>query len=180
MNIENKIESILFFKNEPLSLKELSKLLSVEIEAVKSAVANLQDFYKDRGIVVVSSGEEVSLGTHPDASEIIEALQKDELSRELGRAGLETLAVVLYKAPVSRREIDFIRGVNSSYTLRTLMIRGLVERAEEDKKGYSYKPTLKLLEHLGITNIKDLPEYKSVVSKLEEFENTSQDDGNQN
>jgi segregation and condensation protein B len=169
-NLEQKIEAILLFKNEPMELKEFSKLLGVSIEDVTAAIDNLRDRYKDRGIVLVSTGEEVSLGTHPSLSPLIEEIQKEELSRDIGRAGLETLAIVLYKGPVSRREIDYIRGVNSGFILRNLLIRGLVERTEmSGERSYSYKPTLKLLEHLGVQSREELPEFSTAYKKLEEF-----------
>ena len=173
-NLESKIESVLFFKNEPVSLAELSKLLNVPRENLQYAISNLQKEYVNRGIVLVTDGEYVNFGTHPDTSSLIENLQKEEFSRELGRAGLETLAIVLYKGPVSRREIDHIRGVNSSFILRTLLIRGLIERADPSTslgagRSYSYKATLKLLEHLGITRREDLPEYQNAFKKIEEF-----------
>ena len=176
MNLESKIKSMLFFKNEPVSITELGKLLGEKIDVVRIALTNLQDFYKNRGIVIVSDGEYVNFGTHPNVSSLIENLQKEEFSRELGRAGLETLAIVLYKGPVSRREIDHIRGVNSSFILRTLLIRGLVERSDPVAAGqevrdrsYNYKPTLKLLEYLGITHREDLPQYQDAFKKIEEF-----------
>ena len=172
-NLENKIEAVLFFKNEPVSVAELGKWLGAKPDIVRKALSNLEDSYRNRGIVVVSNGEFVSLGTHPDASQLIEKLQKEELSRELGRAGLETLAIVLYKGPISRREIDYIRGVNSSFILRALLIRGLVERTEGTERSYSYKATLKLLEYLGITRREDLPEYENALKKIKEFEKTS-------
>src|SRR3989344_7024091 len=175
-DLESKIEAILFFKNEPVTLAELSKWLKVPRENIQSAISNLQKEYSSRGIVLVTNGEKVSLGTHPDQSQLIEGLQKEELSRELGRAGLETLAIVLYKGPVSRRETDHIRGVNSSFILRALLIRGLVEREEASGRGYSYKPTLKLLQYLGVTSHKDLPEYKTAFKKIEEFVETAQDE----
>lgn len=168
-NLSSKIEAILFFKNEPVTLAELSKLLNVPREDLQLAINNLQKEYSHRGIVLITNGEEVSFGTHPNASGFIEKLQKEELSRELGRAGLETLAIVLYKGPISRREIDHIRGVNSSFILRTLLIRGLVEREEISSRGYSYKATLKLLEYLGITSQENLPEYQTAFKKIEEF-----------
>ena len=169
--LESKIESILFFKNEPVSVKELAKLLDADLAEVKGSLENLQNFYKDRGIVVVTDGEYFNFGTHPDTSEFIEKLQKEELSAELGRAGLETLTVILYKGPISRREIDHIRGVNSSFIIRTLLIRGLIERAEgvSGDRSYSYKATLKLLQHLGITRHEDLPEYGTALKKIEQF-----------
>ena len=178
LNLENKIEAILFFKNEPVALTELSRLLNVPRENLQFTISNLQKEYNNRGIVLVTDGDKVSFGTHPDADPLIENLQKEELSRELGRAGLETLAIVLYKGPISRREIDYIRGVNSSFILRTLLIRGLIERAESTEKSYSYKATLKLLEYLGITRLQDLPEYEDALKKVEEFEKTSPTDPN--
>ena len=173
MNLESKIESVLFFKNEPVSVDELAKWLGEKPDAIKLAITNLSSSYKERGIVLVSNGDSISLGTHPSLSGLIENLQKEELSRELGRAGLETISIVLYKGPVSRREIDHIRGVNSGFILRTLLIRGLIERSESTERSYSYKPTLKLLEHLGVTSREDLPEYQNAFKKIEEFVKTT-------
>ena len=178
MNLESKIEAILFFKNEPVSVAELGKRLGEKPDVVKGALAALENSCRSRGVVIVSNDEFVSLGTHPEASQLIENLQKEELSRELSYASLETLAIVLYKGPISRREIDYVRGVNSSFTLRTLLIRGLIERAGPSTslgagKSYSYKASLKLLEHLGITRLQDLPEYENAFKKIEKFEKTS-------
>jgi segregation and condensation protein B len=172
MKLEQRIEAILFFKNEPVSIKELIKILGVSKDEVEKSISNLQNFYKDRGIVIVSDGEQISFGTHPDTSALIENLQKEELTGELGRAGLETLAIVLYKGPIARREIDYLRGVNSGFILRALLIRGLIERAESTSRSYSYKATLKLLEYLGITCLEDLPEYQTVFKKIKEFVET--------
>ena len=177
-NLESKIEAVLFFKNEPISIDELSKWLGEKSDEVKMAITNLSNSYKERGVVLVADGENVSLGTHPSLSGLIEDLQKEELSRELGRAGLETLAIVLYKGPISRREIDYIRGVNSSFILRALLIRGLVERSDPSislgaGRSYSYKVTIKLLEYLGITRLQDLPEYENALKKVEEFIKTA-------
>lgn len=171
MNLENKIEAILLFKNEPVTINALSKILNESVENIKVAVDDLQNKYTERGIVVVTNGNEVALGTHPEASGLIEKIQKDELSRELGRAGLETLAIVLYKGPVSRREIDYVRGVNSSFILRNLLIRGLVERTESEmgERSFSYKPTLELLRHLGVGKKEDLPDFKTAFGKIEAF-----------
>ncbi|MDO8471378.1 MAG: SMC-Scp complex subunit ScpB [bacterium] len=173
LNLENKIEAMLFFKNEPVSVVELGKWLGEKPDVVRKALAKLGDSYLGRGVVIISDGEFASLGTHPDASKLIESLEKEELSRELGRASLETLAIVLYKGPISRREIDHIRGVNSSFILRALLIRGLIERAESMEKSYSYKATIKLLEYLGITRPQDLPEYENAFNKIAEFMKTT-------
>jgi len=172
MNLDSQIEAILFFKNEPVTLSELSKIFKVPKESVQSTINKLQIEYKDRGIVLVTNGEEVSLGTHPEVSTLIEALQKEEFSRELGRAGLETLAIVLYRGPVARRDIDHIRGVNSGFTLRSLLVRGLVERSEEGRS-HIYKPTIKLLQYLGVKRREELPEFENAFKKIAEFESTN-------
>ncbi len=170
-SLESQIESVLFFKNEPVTLAELAKLLSVSLEDLRLTVSNLQKEYKDRGIIIVTDGESYSFGTHPSNSGLVEKMQKEELSRELGRAGLETLAVILYKGPISRREIDQIRGVNSGFILRTLLIRGLIERTDSPsgERSFTYKPTLTLFKHLGLANKEALPEYGTAWKELEEF-----------
>ncbi|MHB0978008.1 MAG: SMC-Scp complex subunit ScpB [Minisyncoccota bacterium] len=177
MNLEKQIEAILLFKNEPVTFTELSKMLGESKESVEETVKNLQNFYKDRGMVIINNGDEVALGTHPEASGLIEKLQKDELSRDLGRAGLETLSIILYKGPISRREIDYIRGVNSSFILRNLLIRGLIERSESavGERSFSYKPTLELLRFLGVGGREELPEFETAFKKIEEFAENSTD-----
>ena len=173
-NLSQQIESILFYKNEPISIKELSTLLKTKPDEIKQALTELQALYGDRGIVLVTDGELYSFGTHPEQSALIEEMQKEELSRELGRAGLETLSVVLYRGPISRREIDQIRGVNSGFILRALLIRGLIERVESvaGERSFTYKPTLKLLQYLGVTRREELPEFETAFQKLEEFAQT--------
>lgn len=174
MNFSQKIEAIFFYKNEPVSFKELAKLLNQSVPNIKASVEEIQNTYKDRGIVLIVTEDEVSFGTHPEQSSLIEEMQKEELSRDLGRAGLETLSIILYKAPISRREIDYIRGVNSGFIIRNLLIRGLVERTESEtgERSFSYKPTINLYQYLGITRKEDLPEFDTAFKKIEEFSKT--------
>src|ERR1035437_1311113 len=181
MNLENNIEAILLFKNEPVTITELSKNLGVSKEEIKFALNNLQNFYKDRGIILIILDEKISLGTNPQTSTLIEKLQKEEFSKDLGRAGLETLAIILYKAPVSRREIDYIRGVNSGFIVRNLLVRGLIERSESatGERSFSYKPTLELFRFLGITKKDELPEFNDAYSKIANFVKTIDENENE-
>ncbi|HEY4498607.1 MAG TPA: SMC-Scp complex subunit ScpB, partial [Candidatus Paceibacterota bacterium] len=119
----------------------------------------------------VRKEDEVMLGTAPELSELIQTLTKEELSKDLGKAGLETLSIILYFGPITRSEIDYIRGVNSTFVLRTLLIRGLIERVQNkaDQRSFLYKPTFELLSHLGIKDIQHLPEYKVARNELEAF-----------
>lgn len=176
MNLPNLIEAILFFKAEPVSIKVLAEMTNGGTEEIVTALANLETALTGRGITLLRKDNEVSLGTAPEAAIIIEKLTKEELARDLGKAGLETLSIVLYKGPISRPEIDYIRGVNSSFILRNLTVRGLVERLtkEGDNRTYVYRPTFELLSQLGITQISDLPDYDIVTQELEAIMNQPQ------
>lgn len=170
MTLDAKIEAILFFKAEPVSTGWLARTLSAEEDEVREALSLLQEKLSGRGIVPVFKDDEVSLGTAPEMSEVLEKISKEDLARDLGKAALETLTIVLYKGPIARSEIDYIRGVNSNFILRSLLARGLVERisGEEGERSFLYRPTFELLSHLGITRIEDLPEYGEFGAKVEE------------
>src|SRR3989344_8744534 len=127
MQLENKLETILFWKGEPISLKKLSEILKVSQTEINKSVAKLKENLKDRGVVLVENNNDIMLGTAPEFSKLIEELQKEELNKALSKASLEALSIVLYKNGANRAEIDYIRGVNSSFTLRALSVRGLIE-----------------------------------------------------
>ena len=150
MNLEQKIEAILFYKNEPIEIKKLSTLLDVKANEIKEALQNLASSLENRGICLVMTENEVSLATAPNMQDLIEQITKDEMSKEIGRAGLETLAIILYNGPISRREIDYIRGVNSTFILRNLCVRGLAEKEVDpkDQRVFKYKGSLYLCAFL--------------------------------
>ena len=164
MEQEKKIEAILFWKGEPISIKKLAEILKVKEEEIKNAIFNLKRSLEDRGIVLLETGHEVTLGTTPEYSSLIENLQKEELNKELSKASLETLSIVLYKNGATRAEIDYIRGVNSTFTLRALAVRGLVERIldPKDARRYLYRPSFDLLSYMGIKSIEELPDYGEI------------------
>src|SRR3989344_2266540 len=112
MNLESKIEAILFFKGEPISREKLASILKVSKEEIRDALESLRINLENRGIVLQENGTEIMLGTHPEMSAIVENLQKEELNKELSKASLETLSIILYKNGANRAEIDYIRGVN--------------------------------------------------------------------
>ena len=117
------------------------------------------------------------LGTAKELSPLIEQLTKEELTKDLGKAGLETLSIILYQGPITRADIDYIRGVNSQFIVRNLLIRGLVERVEnpKDARSFLYKTTLDLLSHLGISKIEELPEYAQVREDIDGFKRAQLD-----
>ena len=170
MSFEAKIEAVLFWKGEPVSIKELAKFFGVERETIDPAIEKLQNSLKDRGLTVIRNGDEVMLYTAPIASELIKKLAKEELAGEVSKAGVEVLSLVIYQGPIAKRDIDFIRGVNSSYIIRNLMVRGLIERLDSrDARSFVYQPTFELLAHLGVNRKEDLPDFAEVQKDIEAF-----------
>ncbi len=172
MTLESKIETILFFKAEPVSVHFLARTLEVTDEDIKEALLRLEENLKERGVRLMIKDDEVMLATAPELNSLVETITKAELSEELSRASLETLTLVLYRGPINKSNIDFIRGVNSQFILRNLLVRGLVERIsdEHDRRIFLYRPTFDLLQHLGISRVSELPEYDTVQKEVEEFE----------
>ncbi|MEX2028899.1 MAG: SMC-Scp complex subunit ScpB [Candidatus Paceibacterota bacterium] len=179
MELEKKIEAILFWKGEPMSRKKLADILSSYAKAsdgqgkfgqeeINDAILKLKDNLQSRGIVLLEKDQEITLGTAPELSKLIEDLQKEELNRELSKASLETLSIVLYKNGASRAEIDYIRGVNSSFTLRALSVRGLIEKTidPKDNRRYIYKPSFETLSFMGVKSVEELPDYAEVGNSI--------------
>ena len=170
LTLDSQIEAILFWKGEPVSIKKLADGLGKKEEEIKVSLEILKEKLKDRGVELVFKDTEVMLGTASKLSHIIERLTKEELVRDLGKAGLETISIIAYKGPISRAEIDYIRGVQSNFILRNLQIRGLVEKItnEKDHRSFLYQPTFELLQFLGVSKIEDLPEYEKVKVEFEQ------------
>ncbi len=172
--LDVKIEAILFFKGEPVRIKKIAKVLEVTEQDVQNALQTLQEKLSDRGIQIITKEDVVELRTTAIMSDIIESIRKEELTKDLGKAGLETLSIILYKGPVTRAEVDHIRGVNSTFIIRNLLIRGLVEKISnpKDQRSFLYKPTFELFSFMGIRSLKELPEFENIQQKLETFTNT--------
>jgi segregation and condensation protein B len=171
--LEKQLEAVLFWKGEPVSIKKLSQTFETTEEEISSVLNKLETALSNRGIVLVRKDGEVTLATSKDASPIIEKLTKDELVRDLGKAGLETLSIITYQGPISRAEIDYIRGVQSNFILRNLMIRGLIEKITnpKDQRSFLYKPTFEMLSFMGITKIEDMPSYNEARAEIENYKN---------
>ena len=172
-NLKSIIETILFVHGEPLALEKLVKITKAKKEIILEAFAELKKDGEGRGLVILEKGEQYQLGSNPQNTKYIEDLVKNEFSEELSRAAVETIAIIAYKGPLTRIEIEYARGVNSSFTLRNLLMRGLVERIEnpKDARSYLYKVSFDFLKHLGIAKMEDLPQYKEFrKSKIEVLE----------
>ncbi len=182
LSLSAKIEAILFYKAEPLPLRRLCQILKKDEDEIKSALKGLDHDLEERGLTLIEWENEYTLGTSKELSDIIETLTKEELVKDLGKAGLETLSIILYEGPLSRSEIDYIRGVNSQFILRNLLIRGLIERVEnpKDQRSFLYKPTLELISYLGLSKITELPDYDNVKRDIENFKKETHENSSKN
>ncbi|MDQ5901657.1 MAG: segregation and condensation protein [Patescibacteria group bacterium] len=169
LSLTSKIEALLFYKGEPVSFSSIAKSFNASAEEVQNSISELKNSLNERGVCLVQNEKEVMLGTNPKMSSFFEEMRKEELNKELSKASLETLSIVLYKEKVSRAEIDFIRGVNSTFILRNLAVRGLVDKEQDpkDSRVSLFKPSLELLSYLGVSSSKDLPNYEEIVVRLQ-------------
>ncbi len=169
MNTHNLVEALLFLKGESLTKKYIIETVGINMDELETLLVQLRTKYNDTsGIVLVETDADVALGTNTELDQSIDAIDKKERGGELSKASLETLAVILYKNGATRSEIDYVRGVNSSFILRNLYIRGLIEKKEnsKDSRSYIYIPTIDTLRFLGITAITELPEYTDTIEKI--------------
>jgi segregation and condensation protein B len=164
------LEALLFASGEPLQKKQLAGLLELSAEELRDAALELHTALEGRGLALIEVGTALEIRTAPTAAAVLKKFREGELSRDLGKASLETLAIILYKNGATRSEIDWIRGVNSAAALRSLTLRGLVERTEleEDKRRIKYVPTTEALAHLGVSHLGSLPKYAEFTAALTE------------
>jgi segregation and condensation protein B len=169
MSLDVQLEALLFYKATAQKKTTLLKALDVTAEALQAAIQALRARLEHGALCVIETDTEVQLATNPAVTPFIETVRKDELKSDIGKAGAETLAIVLYREPVSRAELDRIRGVNSSTIVRNLLVRGLIVR-EQSGHTTRLRPSPELLSHLGITAKHELPEFGDTMNKLEAFE----------
>lgn len=174
-----KIEALLFIYGEAIEVKKMAKIFGVKEEEIKSGLAVLEEELKreERGLLLVQDKGRVQLATKPEFSKLLEDISKEEFTEDLTPAALETLSIIAYSGPISRADVEYIRGVNSSFILRALLMRGLVEREADLKRAnaFAYTASLDLLKRLGLSKNQELPDYqkyKDLVKLL--YEETRQ------
>jgi len=170
MDLESILESLLFASNEPQTLEDLSKILNVSTEEIEAALLKLQQYYLEnkRGLKLLNNNNKWLLSINPENAPYLNKLKKEVLEGDLSPAALETLSIIAYRGPISRAEINEIRGVDSSYILRQLFLRELIERFPSPQRQniFLYQVSFKFLEHLGLTKVQDLPNYEELHQKI--------------
>jgi segregation and condensation protein B len=162
------LESLLFTAGRPLSAKELAKIVETDEETVKKALDQIMEAHKTSGIILLKSGRQYQLATNSKYSTFVKNFLNTELREKLTDATVEVLAIIAYRQPISKAELEAIRGVNSQYSLRNLLMRGLVEKVANpgDARSFQYQTTTEFLQHLGLTSVADLPEFEKLVDKI--------------
>lgn len=158
------IESLLFVAEKPVSIKELANVSGQMVPEVQVALAELGKDYQMRGIRLVKKGEYFSLVSNPDCAKYVSILLNEELRHDLSDASIETLAVITYKQPITRVEIEEVRGVNCDQLIRTLMIRGLITeigRKETVGRPILYGTTMEFIQYFGLEKESDLPKIEN-------------------
>lgn len=167
MSLKSKIESILFIATRPITFKKIVELTGAKKEEIKIAIRELISEYnqKEKGINIQKIGFKYQMVTNAENSSLISSFVKEEITGELTPASLETLTVIAYRGPITKAELEMIRGVNCSIILRNLLIRGLIEE-KDDKKNLvqTYQISFNFLKHLGLTEANQLPDYEKLNS----------------
>ncbi len=154
------VESLLFVADAPVSVSRLAEALEATPGQIEQALTELEALYTGRGIRLQRAGGHVQLVTAPEAAPAVERFLGLEARTHLSRAALETLAIIAYRQPISRPEIEAIRGVNSDSVLRTLLSVGLIEevgRAQTVGRPILYGTTCEFLQYFGLRNLQELP-----------------------
>jgi segregation and condensation protein B len=168
-NLAYTLEALLFAAGEPLSISYLARTSGKKTQDVERALDTLKERLTG-GVTLVRAGTSVALAVAPGCEKFITDLLGDPEHREIGQAGLEVLSTLMYQGPATRAKIDYIRGVNSTSSIRTLLMRGLIERSEGRRgREIVYQPTVEALTHLGIRDASELPQVEELKTALQEF-----------
>ncbi|MBR6164698.1 MAG: SMC-Scp complex subunit ScpB [Clostridia bacterium] len=179
-NLKGRIEAILFVAGEAVGIRDMAKALQIDEKALQEALNEIgsEYDYEQRGFLLKRFGDKVQLATRPLYSDDVLRLLQPVQQQSLSQAAMETLAVVAYKQPVTRAEVEQIRGVKCDYSLQSLMMKGLIQEAgRKDTIGRPilYATTDMFLSHFGIRELEDLPPLPEDESEAgEETDNTEE------
>ena len=165
MSLKSQLESLLFVSLKPLSLKDLAAAIKAEPESLEAALDELMADYADgdRGLAIIKNNGQYQLTTAADNAALIQEFLKDETSGELSQPSLEALTIIAYRGPISKLELERIRGINCSLIIRNLLMRGLIEeKFEKAKQENYYTVTHDFVRFLGLGSINELPEFEKL------------------
>jgi len=160
LDLTARVEALLFVSPDPITPYQLGTILEESTHKIKGCLDELAAQYRERGIRIQRHEGAVQLTSAPEAAGLIERFLDIETTTTLSQAALETLSIVAYQQPVTRPQVDDIRGVNSDGVLRTLLSKGLIEeigRAEGPGRPILYSATQEFLKYFGLSSFDELP-----------------------
>ena len=161
--LESAVEAILFVAGESITASQIASAVDKPVSMVNAALASLGEKYKTGGLALQFNRGKVQLTSSPNHAEVVERFLGLDSSAKLSRAAIEALTIISYRQPVTRPQVDAIRGVNSDGVIRTLLNKGLIEevgRAEGPGRPVLYATSLEFLQHFGLTSIDELPPFE--------------------
>ncbi len=163
MNLQAQIEALLFVAGKPLTAKKIAEIVDTNEKEVVNILIEIKKKYNQDetgGMQLIDNGKTYQLSSKGVCAPVVEKYMKEEVVGELSRPSLETLTIIAYRGPITKPELEQIRGVNCSLILRNLLMRGLIE-TEEDKNlsQLVYRVTFEFLRFLGVASAGDLPDY---------------------
>jgi segregation and condensation protein B len=160
LSLDALVEALLFVADGPVTVARLAEAMEVNARAVEGALTNLAEAYAGRGLSLQRHRDKVQLTSHPAAAAQVERFLGLAAATALSKAALETLAIIAYQQPVTRPQIESVRGVNSDSVIKNLLSKGLIEeagRTEGPGRPVLYATTSEFLQHFGLTALTDLP-----------------------
>lgn len=180
MSLSHQLEAILFTSARPFTVKRLAEILDAPSKDIEEALVEYDARLESSSLMLQRVGAEILLVTRPEYAEVVQKIARDEIHGELTRPALETLTILAYRGPLTRPELEQIRGVHCSMILRNLMLRGLIEEKEDMRLGQPlYVVTSDYVRHLGLKSLEELPKYEelrghsNVVDVLKDLEEAS-------
>lgn len=169
-NLVNIIEGILFANGDAVDISDITSKLEVEKEEVEEAVEKLKEKYgEDSGVILLCFNNKLQLATNSKYAESVAVVLNPIRQRNLSKATLETASIIAYKQPVTRMEIEAIRGVSSDYAINILLEHNLIEivgRKETVGKPALFGTTDEFLKRFNISSIDELPDYEQLLEQV--------------
>ena len=160
LSLSEKIEALLFVAPGSVSVNQLATALGVPNRDVERGLNELEESYQYRGVRLQRHGGQIQMTSAPEAAEVIETFLGLEATSRLSSAALEALAIISYQQPVTRPQVDAIRGVNSDGVIKNLLHKGLIQevgRSEGPGRPILYSTTPDFLGHFGLSSLEELP-----------------------
>jgi segregation and condensation protein B len=166
LSLSASLEALLFAAPSSVTLAQLAAALEIPLPEVEKGLAELQERYSQGGLRLQRHQSRIQLTTAPEAAQLVERFLGLDATSRLSRAALETLAMIAYQQPVTRPEIDAVRGVNSDGVLKSLLNKGLIQetgRAERPGRPILYSTTPDFLQHFGLNSLEELPPLQNII-----------------